>query len=88
MMIGDRILIYDTETGRYFAGFDRHGFRAYAKDAPISNWTSELSQAHFINNLAYAHRAVKLLGGSAKIISETRAQQIDSVKAYRRDGHV
>ena len=77
------MLIYDSDTGLFFAGWDWHA-KVYANDAAPPSWTQNLDTAIISTGLKKLQEIVKRLGGGARIVSETRARQIVAMREYNK----
>lgn len=81
-MIGDKIVVYDPVTEKFFARWDRYS-KAFDKDKPRAVWTHDIESAKMTLDIGWAHRAVKQIGGSVRVLSETKARQIDAHRRWR-----
>ncbi|MBP5709992.1 MAG: hypothetical protein J6W84_03340 [Bacteroidales bacterium] len=80
-MIGDKMLLYDRENERFFAGWKAATKRQADELVPM--WSEWGKDAMVIYRLSVAYRIKETLGIGVRIVSETEAHKIDSMRRYR-----
>lgn len=83
-MIGDKILVYDDDKKMFFAGWAMQK-TSYSVDPPTPTWSKTVDDAKVSQMLMHMCEVARMLGPSARIVSETRARQIEAELAYRRE---
>ena len=83
-MFGDMILIYNTATGKFFAGRERRT-KIYEADEPPYRyyWVKSVERAKRSSDLNAMHRICADIGPEARIVSETSADRIVRLREYR-----
>lgn len=79
-MIGDKMLLYDRENGRFFAGWKATKRQT---DELVPTWSEWGKDALVVYRLSAAYRIKEALGVGVRIVSETEAHKIDSMRYYR-----
>lgn len=84
-MIGDKIMVYDAANDRWFVRWAYKRMYTYANEPrdPMPVWTKDINEAMRTNLLLSAQRVVDKMGGGVRIVSETKARQMEAMKAYR-----
>ena len=77
-MTGDSILIYDPAKEAFFAGWYPQAFR-HTDKTPCPRWSKTVDGARISDSLGRMQEIVRMIGGQARIVSETRARQIESI---------
>lgn len=79
-MYGDRLMLYNTKTGKFFVRFDKHW--SIKKGSSIRDiWTNDYGCAWTTTALGSIQRKRAQLGPDVRIISETQARKILEVRA-------
>lgn len=81
-MIGDRLLIYNESSGKFFRGW-RTGLGPLICASPKAMWTRHSDRALKSTNLRCMQQYVAMLNDGSRIVSETRAGQIDALRQYK-----
>ena len=78
-MYGDRILVCDMSTGRFFAGW-KPQIKRFDEEAPTPIWSETVDGARKTRTLGNMQNIVRMLGGDTQVVSETKARQIETLK--------
>lgn len=79
-MIGDKMLLYDRENERFFTGWKS---TKRPTDDLTPTWSKWGKDGLVIYRLSAAYRLKEMLGVGVRIVSETEAHKIDSMRYYR-----
>ena len=79
-MTGDSLFIWDDERG-FFAGWE-YSTKIYVNDKPTAKWSKTVNGAKKSRALGYMHTTAKRLGGSACVVSETKARSLEAIRYY------
>lgn len=83
-MIGDRLAIYNPVTNKFFKRWS-NGYGPLITRSPRAIWTAEADKAMYSTSLRCLQQYVAMLGDGCRIISETRAAQLDAIRRYREE---
>ena len=81
-MCGDDIVVYDPDKDAFFAGWVQQS-KSFAEQPPKPYWSRSVDGARRSHMLIRMHRVVDMLGGRARIVSETQARQIEQAMKNR-----
>lgn len=80
-MYGDMVLVYDTERKVFFAGWKKQD-KSFSELAPTPIWSDTVADARKTRLLGRMQSIAKMLGDNMRVVSETRAKQIELLKWY------
>ena len=83
-MLGDSVVIYNEKTCMFFCGWDRRHVKITVNDTAGAMWSERLEDAKVGRNLSHMSDVARMLG--ARVMSETKARQIDAMRIYRERG--
>lgn len=82
-MYGDRLLVCDMESERFFAGWQPQDKR-FTEKAPTPVWSETVEGARKTRSLGGMKNIACMIGGSTQVVSETKARQIETLKWCRK----
>ena len=78
-MYGDRLLVCDMDSERFFAGWQPQDKR-FTEKTPVPVWSETVEGARKTRSLGNMQNIVRMLGGDTQVVSETKARQIETLK--------
>ena len=83
-MTGDNILVWDDGMQQFFAGWN-HKAKVYMTDKPKPLWSKTVKGARVSRSLGAMQMVAKQLGSKARVVSETRARNLEAIAYYSEE---